>query len=108
MKQTMLLKLHPTTEQHQALLDTMHAFNQAATYVAEIAFAEKTAGKWGQDIAGFRAKREQLARRVSSTTIEQLKGRERGELSRSAIVNMDRPAPLFVRRMFGHKDRTVS
>jgi putative transposase len=29
MKQTMLLKLHPTTEQHQALLDTMHAFNQA-------------------------------------------------------------------------------
>ncbi len=65
-------------------------------------------GKWGQDIAGFRAKSEQLARRVSSTTIEQLKGRERGELSRSAIVNMDRPAPLFVRRMFGHKDRTVS
>src|SRR5438128_4311552 len=43
MKQTMLLKLHPTTEQRQALLDTMHAFNQAATYVAEIAFAEKTA-----------------------------------------------------------------
>jgi len=61
-----------------------------------------------KDIAGFRAKSEQLARRVSSTTIEQLKGRERGELSRSAIVNMDRPAPLFVRRMFGHKDRTVS
>src|SRR2546426_6794875 len=46
MKQTMLLKLHPTTEQHQALLDTMHAFNQAATYVAEIAFAEKTANKF--------------------------------------------------------------
>src|SRR3989454_3638729 len=46
MKQTMLLKLHPTTEQHQALLDTMHTFNQAATYVAEIAFAEKTANKF--------------------------------------------------------------
>ncbi len=43
MKQTMLLKLHPTTAQHQALLDTMYTFNQAATYVAEIAFAEKTA-----------------------------------------------------------------
>jgi putative transposase len=46
MKQTMLLKLRPTPEQHQALLDTMHTFNQAATYVAEIAFAEKTADKF--------------------------------------------------------------
>ncbi len=46
MKQTMLLKLKPTPEQHQALLDTMHAFNQAANYVASIAFAEKTANKF--------------------------------------------------------------
>ncbi len=46
MKQTMLLKLHPTKEQHQALLDTMHQFNAAATYVAAIAFAEKTANKF--------------------------------------------------------------
>jgi putative transposase len=43
MKQTMLLRLAPTTEQHQSLLDTMHAFNQAANYVASVAFAEKTA-----------------------------------------------------------------
>src|SRR6266516_6169099 len=42
MKQTMLLKLHLTTIQHQALLDTMYTFNQAATYMTEIAFAEKT------------------------------------------------------------------
>jgi IS605 OrfB family transposase len=46
MKQTMLLKLAPTTEQHQALLETMHTFNQAANYVAEIAFAEKSANKF--------------------------------------------------------------
>jgi IS605 OrfB family transposase len=46
MKQTMLLKLAPTTEQHQALLETMHAFNQAANYVAEIAFSEKSANKF--------------------------------------------------------------
>ncbi len=46
MKQTMLLKLAPTTEQHQALLDTMHAFNEAANYVASVAFAEKTADKF--------------------------------------------------------------
>ena len=46
MKQTMLLKLAPTEKQHQALLETMHAFNEAANYVASIAFAEKTANKF--------------------------------------------------------------
>src|SRR6184192_21192 len=46
MKQTMLLKLAPTEEQHQALLETMHTFNTAANYVAEIAFSEKTANKF--------------------------------------------------------------
>ncbi len=46
MKQTMLLKLAPTTEQHQALLETMHAFNAAANSVAAVAFAEKTANKF--------------------------------------------------------------
>ncbi|HYL41978.1 MAG TPA: transposase [Ktedonobacteraceae bacterium] len=46
MKQTMLLKLAPTQDQHHALLETMHAFNAAATYVAEIAFGEKTANKF--------------------------------------------------------------
>jgi predicted transposase len=46
MKQTMLLKLAPTEEQHQALLETMHAFNAACDYVAEIAFSEKTANKF--------------------------------------------------------------
>lgn len=46
MKQTMLLKLAPTTEQAQALHDTMHAFNEAANYVASVAFAEKTANKF--------------------------------------------------------------
>src|SRR6266699_6191747 len=46
MKQTMLLKLAPTTEQARVLLDTMHAFNEAANYVASVAFAEKTADKF--------------------------------------------------------------
>jgi IS605 OrfB family transposase len=46
MKQTMLLKLAPTIEQHQALLETMHVFNEAANYVASIAFAEKSANKF--------------------------------------------------------------
>ncbi len=42
----MLLKLAPTTEQHQALLETMHAFNEAANYVAQVAFAEKAGNKY--------------------------------------------------------------
>ncbi|HEX6553852.1 MAG TPA: transposase [Ktedonobacteraceae bacterium] len=42
----MLLKLAPTEDQHQALLESMHAFNAAATYVAEMAFREKTANKF--------------------------------------------------------------
>src|ERR1700682_1492389 len=46
MKQTMLLKLAPTPEQHQALLDTMHAFNAAANSVATVAFSEKPANKF--------------------------------------------------------------
>jgi putative transposase len=46
MKQTMLLKLAPTTEQHHALLDTMHTFNQAANYVAAVAFEEQSANKF--------------------------------------------------------------
>src|SRR6266705_1811804 len=46
MKQTMLLKLAPTPEQARGLLDTMHAFNEAANYVASVAFAEKTANKF--------------------------------------------------------------
>src|SRR5947209_704263 len=46
MKQTILLKLAPTEEQHQALLESMHTFNAAANYVASVAFAEKTANKF--------------------------------------------------------------
>jgi len=46
MKQTMLLKLNPTEDQHQALLETMHQFNAAANYVAAMAFAEKSANKF--------------------------------------------------------------
>jgi putative transposase len=46
MKQTMLLKLTPTVEQHRALLETMHAFNQAADYVASVAFRAQTANKF--------------------------------------------------------------
>src|SRR5437868_6638892 len=46
MKQTMLLKLAPTSEQAQALLDTLYAFNAACDYVASQAFEAKVANKF--------------------------------------------------------------
>src|SRR5256885_9300506 len=46
MKQTMLLKLAPSPEQHTALLETMHAFNAACNDIAQTAFDEKLANKF--------------------------------------------------------------
>jgi putative transposase len=46
MKQTMLLKLAPSPEQHTALLETMHAFNDACNDIAQTAFDEKLANKF--------------------------------------------------------------
>lgn len=40
MKLTLQLKLVPTPEQHPALLETMHAFNAAASYAAAVGFRE--------------------------------------------------------------------
>ena len=45
MKQTICLKLETTPEQHQALLETMRAFNAGCDYVAEVAFREHSANK---------------------------------------------------------------
>jgi predicted transposase len=44
MKQTMRLKLAPTPEQAQALLDTMYAFNEAVNF--EIPMVESVQLTW--------------------------------------------------------------
>ncbi len=46
MKQTMLLKLAPSPEQSNALLETVHAFNDACNAIAEVAYAEQLANKF--------------------------------------------------------------
>ncbi len=46
MKQTMLLKLAPSPEQSNALLETVHAFNDACNAIANVAFAEQLANKF--------------------------------------------------------------
>ena len=46
MKQTMLLKLAPSPEQYTALLDTMHAFNDACNFIADVAYDQQLANKF--------------------------------------------------------------
>jgi putative transposase len=45
MKQTLLVKLAPTPDQHAALLRTLEAFNAACNVIAAVAFAERCANK---------------------------------------------------------------
>lgn len=45
MKQTVLVKLAPTPDQHAALLRTLEAFNAACNDIAVVAFAEHSASK---------------------------------------------------------------
>jgi len=46
MKQTLMIKLAPTPEQHQALLETMERFNEACNYASDKAFNTQTFGQY--------------------------------------------------------------
>jgi len=46
MKQTLMVKLVPTTEQHSALMKTMQRFNEACNAIADVAFDLHTANKF--------------------------------------------------------------
>ncbi len=46
MKQTMLLKLAPAPEQQTALLETLHAFNDACNRIGEVAYTNRLANKY--------------------------------------------------------------
>jgi IS605 OrfB family transposase len=46
MKTTLQVKLLPSSEQHQALMDTMLAFNDACTWIAAYAFGERMFSKF--------------------------------------------------------------
>src|SRR5690242_9908196 len=75
MKQTMLMKLAPTENHHQALLDTMHAFNAACNYIAEQAFEAQVANKfelqkmtYGELRATYHLPAQLAIRAISKTT----------------------------------------
>ncbi len=46
MKQTLMVKLAPSKEQHDALLKTMERFNEACNYASQVAFETKTYGQF--------------------------------------------------------------
>ena len=45
MKQTLLVKLAPTRDDHAALLRTLAAFNAACNAIAEVAYEQRVANK---------------------------------------------------------------
>jgi IS605 OrfB family transposase len=46
MKQTLMIKLAPSEEQHKLLLKTMERFNEACNYASKVAFETKTFGQF--------------------------------------------------------------
>jgi putative transposase len=71
----MLLKLAPSPEQHTALLETMHAFNDACTAIAQVAYDNQLANKFTLQKLVYAAVRQQFGlssqmaiRAISKTT----------------------------------------
>ena len=57
-KQTLMVKLNPDREQHQALLETMEHFNEACNYISKLAFENQTANKIRLQHMAYRYLRE--------------------------------------------------
>jgi IS605 OrfB family transposase len=78
-KQTIVLKLETSTEQHQALLATVEAFNHACQFVADVAYQKRLANKIAIQPMVYNALREQfglssqMAVRAISKAIEAYK-----------------------------------
>src|SRR5262252_8477379 len=79
MKLTLQLKLVPTPAQHTALLDTMHAFNAAASHAAQVGFAAHVFSQQAIHARCYRALRDrfglsaQMAVRAIGKAVETFK-----------------------------------
>lgn len=79
MKTTLQVKLLPSAEQYMALLETMHAFNAACTWIATYAFEQRCASKFQLQKTLYYAVRQrfglsaQLAIRAIAKTVEAYK-----------------------------------
>ncbi len=60
MKQVVVVKLDPTPEQHAARLRTLEAFNAACNWIAQVAFAGRTANKYTLQKLTYREVRERF------------------------------------------------
>ena len=60
MKLTLQLKLVPTAEQHTALLETMHAFNAAASYAAQVGFMDHVFSQQAIHVRCYRELRDRF------------------------------------------------
>jgi predicted transposase len=76
MKTTLQVKLLPSAEQHVALLETMHAFNAACTWIAVYAYQKRCASKFAlqkvlyYDVRQCFGLSAQLAIRAIAKTVE--------------------------------------
>lgn len=79
MKTTLQVKLLPSSDQHTVLLETMHAFNTACTWIAAYAFQQRCASKFQLQKALYYEVRQrfglsaQLAIRAIAKTVEAYK-----------------------------------
>src|SRR5262245_24969844 len=79
MKLTTQVKLLPSSDQHSALVETMHAFNAACTWIAEHAYQQRCASKFQLQKALYYEVRQrfdlsaQLAIRAIAKTVEAYK-----------------------------------
>jgi len=95
MKQTLMIKIASSPEQHQALLQTMERFNEACNYISSLAFEHHTAGQVKLHHLAYRYLREhyglsaQMAVRCVGKVVEQYR-RDKSRLhtfkSHSAMV----------------------
>jgi putative transposase len=75
MKMTLQVKLLPSADQHTALLETMHAFNAACTWLAAHAYRERCASKFALQRSYYQELRQrfglsaQLAIRAIAKTV---------------------------------------
>jgi len=87
MKQTLIVKLAPTDEQHTSLLRTMERFNAACDWLAGVAFANQCANKFALQKLAYRECRErfglsaQMAIRAISKVVEAYKRDKRIHVS---------------------------
>jgi putative transposase len=79
MKTTLQVKLLPSSDEHTALLETMHAFNAACTWIAEYAYQQRCASKFPLQKTLYYEVRQrfglsaQLAIRAIAKTVEAYK-----------------------------------